>query len=202
MWIDADTIQINSLTHLFELLRHYDVIGYDWPSGQIFGSTIIGPIRARHPLLQIWNEKTNEILTFKLKKFVEFASEKNQTKYPLDWAEILSDLLNPAMRRLLNERKTNYYRLDGYENYGGLFKIGLSGHLFTEIHSTNLDRIDLLFDDSISPLIIFHNRNVGSEWKNISLDEFVRKDTIFKYIWKRSMKNCMKNFKRNATKNC
>ena len=48
MYLDADTIGLHNLKHLFAKLKEYDVVNIDWsPDGDEMAISVMGPMRAK-----------------------------------------------------------------------------------------------------------------------------------------------------------
>lgn len=97
MYLDADTIVMTSLRHLFSALDEFEYVGADWrPPGlpeekhAPIGITLMGPCRPNLAFLERALERQNAILDDRLEQLRAGGS------YPIRWAEIMRDVVVPS----------------------------------------------------------------------------------------------------------
>lgn len=99
--------------------------------GEWIGVGIIGPIRARHPLMEYWKQEASLVLNNNLAKL-----KTKGAPYPIGWSQILMEILNKKMKDMLAKNATKYYSVNG-ENYFAWLR-HMYNDLFTVIYPITL----------------------------------------------------------------
>jgi len=91
MYLDMDTICLQSLAPLFDELRDFDAIGYDGAEwGELVGISDMGPFRPMTKLTELWFN----VLHGKIQQKIDVAITKKTD--PFYWQEILRDIFVPV----------------------------------------------------------------------------------------------------------
>lgn len=196
LYLDADSVQMGPVTHLFDQLRYFDMVTFGEIAGferEIpFGYTIMGPIRARSIFLRLWKIKVDGVLSSKYERFFT-------EKYPLVWFEILRDALLSIFNHLPSEDGTFRVRtLNGTQTYDQLWSIMGEDFLgMFERRSAATLKSYVRDLNTSSEFIIYHNNDVATNettapMKNMTISEFRRQNILLNRIFDVSSTRCNK----------
>lgn len=186
-YTDADMVHWNSLWPWFQKLAEgYDIYGYTWP-GEIIGITLLGPMRQNNALMQYWLQDAHHLLdaklsAFRFRKFVD---------YPLGWAEMLRNILQPRMHQLLGESKIKYFSFDGPSNMGLMQNEALE--LFKPYRSNSSDQtrgLEALRKSNFSIFVYHHSPQPGDVKAMKNVDAFIKTDFVFVRVTNMTMERC------------
>lgn len=185
MYLDADTIQLNSVMKLFKKLRNYDIFGYTWPPENApIGITNAGPMRSRTLLLQRWKPIAQKVLKDSHVQLKNFAL--NQSSYPIGWANLLYDIWVPTMKDLLKKEEIRYAEIHGPSTYGQLVTGSLN--ILTAATKDNLKQAKSL-NYSVE-YFMYHNSIISGEWKSMTMTDFLAKKLVFTELIRKSLSQC------------
>lgn len=187
MYIDADTIVMESLIPLFKLLDTYELIGADWkprryPSWkEELGNGVIGPVRIGNDFIGRCKDVQNLILENKKHNIMEFPWQKGlpNSNYCLEWEEILGRITARMSKQylancLVFDGASSWYTYVGGPSWPG----GDGGHLYRK----------LMPDETIpySPLYTYSHSLAPNEILKMDIPEILKKEWILSELLRRS----------------
>lgn len=196
IYVDADVVQLRSITHMFQQLKTYDFITFEEPSAGPVACSLIGPIVSDSLYFRLWKNRVDNILSSKFAN-APVLNLLQLANYPIEWTEILKDILKFAFLYLPKNFRVKKY--EGLMTYDQLTPILDNNYtkMYFEVDQGQLTRWTSLLNTR-TEFILYHHHPVdawiGEDLKKqlttMSVPVLRSRKTLLNYLFNISMSRC------------